>query len=312
MSDFFDTVNVSTPIENAQVASPVHIAATTTDSSPVSSVQIYVDDILQYKVSGSSLDTLLPMSTGNHHIVVQSWDTAGGIHKRGVDVNVAAQEVSVSSPAPNAVVSSPVLVSGTAKGKSQVYTMQVYVDDVLKYQWNSNSISEHLSMAAGSHHVVLQAWDTGGGITKTGVYITVATPSISIAAPLSGANTYSPVQVVAAALDPAGLAAVQVYVDNILKYEMTGTGVAAPVPMSVGPHYVAVQAWNKLGKTYVKGVNINVLPIIVTISPPPANGTVDSPVHIQASAPKDSTVFTMQVYVDNVLQYQVGGTSADV
>jgi phosphatidylinositol-3-phosphatase len=313
MSDFFNTVNVSTPIDNAQVASPVHIVATTTDSSPVSSVQIYVDDILQYKISGSTLDALLPMSTGNHHVVVQSWDTAGGIHKRGVDVNVAAQEVNVSSPAPNAVVASPVLVSGTAKGKNQVSTMQVYVDDVLKYQSNSNSVSEHLSMATGSHHVVVQAWDTGGGITKTGVYITVATtPSVSIASPLSGANTYSPVQVVAAALDPAGVTAVQVYVDNILQYEMTGTGIAAPVPMSVGPHYVVVKEWNKLGKAYVNSVNINVLPITVAITSPPANATVDSPVHIQASAPKDSTVFTMQVYVDNVLQYQVDGTAADV
>src|SRR5256885_13642449 len=105
---------------------------------------------------------------------------AGRIHKWGVHVTVTSHEVSVSSPAPNAVVSSPVLVSGTAKGKSQVYTMQVYVDDVLKYQSNSSSVNVSLSMATGTRHVVVQAWDTGGGITKKGGYITVATtPNVS-------------------------------------------------------------------------------------------------------------------------------------
>ncbi len=312
MSDFFNKVNVSIPIANAQVASPVHMKASTSNSSPVTSLQVYVDNVLHYQVSGSTLDTWLPMSGGKHHVVVQSWDTAGGIHKRAVDVNVQTQAVSLSSPVPNAMLASPVPVKAAATGKYPVHTMQIYVDNVLKYQSSSNSVSTQLSMAAGRHYVVAEARDSAGGVTKNGVYVTVGPPTITIASPVSQQLVYSPVQVVTGAQDPKGVKAVQVYVDNALQYEMTGTGIAAPVPMSVGSHYVAVQAWNNIGQSFRKGVNIKVLPIIVTVSSPTANSTVSSPVHIHANAPSASTVFTMQVYVDNHLKYQSGGTTADV
>jgi phosphatidylinositol-3-phosphatase len=76
MSDFFNKVKISTPPDGAQVASPVHIQATTSNSSPVYAMQVYVDDVLKYRTSGSKLDTSLPISSGKHRIVVQSWDTA--------------------------------------------------------------------------------------------------------------------------------------------------------------------------------------------------------------------------------------------
>jgi len=312
MSDFFNQVNVSMPTANAQVASPVHIKATTVNSSPVTSLQVYVDNVLHYQVTGSILDAWIPINGGKHHLVVQSWDTAGGIHRRGLDVNVQTEAVSLTSPAPNGMFGSPVLVSATATGKYPVHAMQIYVDSVLKYQSSSNPVSTKLSMAAGRHQVVAQAWDSVGGFTKTGVYVTVGPPTITIASPVSQQAVYSPVQVVTGAQDPKGVKAVQVYVDNALQYEMTGTGIAAPVPMSVGSHYVAVQAWNNVGQSFRKGVNIKVLPIIITVSSPTANSTVSSPVHIHAAAPRGSTVFTMQVYVDNHLKYQSGGTAADV
>src|SRR4029077_15736356 len=59
MSDFFNTVNIATPVPNAAVASPVRIQATTSNSSPVTVMRVYVDGALKYQTSGGSVNTNL-------------------------------------------------------------------------------------------------------------------------------------------------------------------------------------------------------------------------------------------------------------
>src|SRR5438046_3458806 len=96
MSDFFNKVKISNPPDGASVASPVRIQATTANSSPVYAMKIYVDDVLKYHVAGSKLDTSLALSSERHHVVVQSWEPTGGIHKRDVQVYVTTSDVIVS------------------------------------------------------------------------------------------------------------------------------------------------------------------------------------------------------------------------
>src|SRR6185437_1660732 len=102
---------------------------------------------------------------------------------------------------------------------------------------------------------------------------------------------------------------IQVYEDHNLIYQVTGTGIQATIPMSVGPHLLAVQAWNAAGQTYKQAINLNVIGVPITISSPKPNATVGSPVTITASAPSSSTVQTMQIYIDNKMLYQVSGKS---
>jgi hypothetical protein len=51
-------------------------------------MQIYVDNVLQYAVSGTSVNTNLTMSSGPHYIVAQAWQTGGGIFKTGINITV--------------------------------------------------------------------------------------------------------------------------------------------------------------------------------------------------------------------------------
>jgi phosphatidylinositol-3-phosphatase len=134
MSDFFNGIAISTPFANAAVASPVRIAASSSNQSQVIAMQIYVDNVLKYQTTASSVDTHVPMSLGSHYIVVQSWDAAGGIYKRGVYVNVQPEAVVVSTPAPKAVVGSPAQISASASGQRAVTKMQLYVDGYSRYQ----------------------------------------------------------------------------------------------------------------------------------------------------------------------------------
>jgi hypothetical protein len=113
----------------------------------------------------------------------------------------------------------------------------------------------------------------------------------------------------AASIDPTPVLATQIYVDNVLAYEVTGVGVQAALPLASGTHWVVVQAWNQAGSTYKSGFAVNVVPVPITISSPPANATVGSPVLVSASAPGNSPEQTVEIYVDNVLLYQASSQS---
>src|SRR5207248_7580397 len=151
MADFFNTVEVSNPLPNAIVASPVHIQASTSNSGSVSALQIYVDNALKFQTSSNFLDTLLSLGLGPHLVVVQSWDAAGGIHKRSLYVNVKSQAVVVTSPVPNAVVGSSAAISAKGTGQNATTKMQLYVDGVSQYQSSGNTLKTSVSIAAGNH-----------------------------------------------------------------------------------------------------------------------------------------------------------------
>src|SRR2546430_1570006 len=69
------SVTVCTPKQNDIVATPTHVQASTTDSNPVTKLQIYVDNALVYQVSAATLDTHIRLSLGNHLLTVQAWDS---------------------------------------------------------------------------------------------------------------------------------------------------------------------------------------------------------------------------------------------
>jgi len=310
MADFFNTVTVSNPAPNALVASPVQIQATTSDSSTVYAMQIYVDGVLEYHANGNQVNTSLAMSSGPHTIVVQSWDTEGGIHKRSVNVTVQPEAVVVTSPAANAVVASPVAVAASGGGHASVYAMQIYVDNVLQYQKYAASINTGVAMSPGQHYVVVQAWDTSGGITKNGFYVTVAAPSVAVSSPVTNYSGYSPISLLATTQDPNPVYAVQAYVDNALVYQYTGMGIQAnTLNMTAGNHNLVVQAWDTTGKIYKQSVNLNVTPIVVTVASPRPNATVSSPVQVSASVPSNAPVTAIQIYVDNALVYTADSVS---
>lgn len=309
MSDFFNTVNISTPFSNAAVASPVRIQATTSNNSPVHTMQLYVDNLLKYQVAGNSVDTALPIPAGKHFIVAQSWDTTGGIHKRGIYVNVQSQAVVVTNPAPGTIVGSQVQVGAIASGQNKVSKMQLYVDGNSQFQSSGNTLNAAVSLSAGSHALTIEASDSSGDLASDKFSVISATPSIHIISPQTSSGILSPILISATSIDPTPVRTMQIYEDHNLIYQVTGTGVQATIPMSVGQHLLAVQAWNSAGQTYKQTVNLNVVGVSITISSPKPNASVASPVTITASAPSSSTVRTMQIYIDDKMVCSVPGKS---
>ena len=258
MADFFDTINIVTPLSTASVASPVHIQADTNNSSPVIDIQVYVDDSLRYQIAGSKLDTMLAMDPGTHHLALQSRDMNGGIHNSDMFIQVQPEAVVVESPLPQATASSPVSVVATAGGDIAVHTLQIYVDDGLVYQTNSSSLNASVPMSDGPHYLVVQAWDDSGGVTKNGSYIFVSKPAIAIASPPATTQVYSPVEIVATTQDQNPIYAVNLYVDGVLQYEFSGTGLRIPLSMAAGTHSLALQVWDVAGGTYTTSETVRI------------------------------------------------------
>ncbi|HWR13678.1 MAG TPA: alkaline phosphatase family protein [Terriglobales bacterium] len=240
--------------------------------------------------------------------------------------------VTVCNPKNGATVTSPVTIeAGTTDREYPVIAMAIYVDNNLAWKQNVSEVNTTITMSAGSHYVVVQAWDSGGRVFKTPINITVSTssstcvasgdPAVRICSPTAGSTVPSPVNVVAGSNNSAGVVAMAVYVDNQLAYKDYVTSVNTNIALPNGPHYLVVQSWDSLGRVTKASLNFSVgtssggcsagtAPSIHICSP--TQGTsVTSPVRVQATPASTNPVVAMAIYVDNTLAWKQNVSSID-
>ena len=181
----FAGVTVSAPANGATVSGAVHYVASATTSScseGVASMGIYTaPGVRAYVVNGTSLNTSLNLSPGKYDTVVEEWDKCGGALTTPITITVTADGstgVSVSSPANNSTVGSPVTFKATATTSCSkgVSSMGIYTaPSQLAYVVNGASMDYNLSLNPGTYHTVVEEWDGCGGASTTPVTITVGT-----------------------------------------------------------------------------------------------------------------------------------------
>ena len=168
----FANVSVTSPANGATVTSPVHYVATatsTTCSSGVASMGIYVNNSRVYVVNGASLNTYISLNAGSYSTVVQEWDYCGGstIAKIGITVGASGSSgVSVTSPANNSTDGSPVHYVATATTStcaSGVAAMGIYENNTRVYVVNGASLNTYVSLSPATYDSVVQEWDNCGG-----------------------------------------------------------------------------------------------------------------------------------------------------
>jgi phospholipase C len=179
----FAGVTVSSPASGTTVNSPVQYVATattTTCSTGVASMGIYVNNKLTYVVNGASLNTALSLNPGPYNTVVEEWDRCGGASYTPVAITVANQAtqtgVFVTSPVNNSTVSSPVnyvATATTATCAKGVSSMGIYVNNKIVYTVNAPQLNTQVNLAPGAEHTVVQEWDYCGGSTYTTINLTV-------------------------------------------------------------------------------------------------------------------------------------------
>jgi hypothetical protein len=331
----FANVSVSSPLNGAQVGSPVQYVATSTTSTcskGVASMGVYVDNQLVYVVNGASLNTSLPVTAGKHNTVVEEWDYCGGATYTPVAITVNGQSgVSVTSPTNNATVGPQVNYIATASTSTcskGVASMGVYVDNQLVYVVNGASLNTTLPVTGGKHNTVVEEWDYCGGATYTALTITVNSQTgVSVTSPTNNATVGTPVNFVATAGTTTcskGIASMGVYVDGQLIHVVNGASLNASLPVSAGKHNTVVEAWDNCGGATYTPIAITVKAGNVLSNLQASSGWKSwgeyPPVYDICSAPCPGITWSMKQGIQSpslsghAAQFNTGGTApyADV
>jgi hypothetical protein len=172
----------------------------------------------------------------------------------------AGVTVSVSQPANGATVPLTFTVAAsatTSNGGASVTGWHIYVDSVDKYGTSgpTSSISTSITTTAGSHTVLVRAWDSTGAfgdqtltITATstpGVFVTVTSPANGATVPLTFNVTAS-----ASTTDSgAVVTGWHIYIDSVDKFGTSGptSSINTNVTTTAGTHTMLVRAWDSTG-----------------------------------------------------------------
>jgi PKD repeat protein len=79
-------VSISSPAAGTITNPSVQVIGTANSGYPISATQVYLDGVLKYQTSASSVNVSLGIPKGSHLIVVQGWDSSGATFKSGVTV----------------------------------------------------------------------------------------------------------------------------------------------------------------------------------------------------------------------------------
>jgi hypothetical protein len=144
---------------------------------------IYVNNKLTYVVDAATMNTTLSLAAGTYSTTVEEWDKCGGATYTKVAITVGSggggggttSAVTVTSPAANSTVTSPVSYAATATSTCSkgVASMGVYVNNKLIYVVDAATLNTSISLAAGAEHTVVEEWDKCGGAAYTTVNLTV-------------------------------------------------------------------------------------------------------------------------------------------
>jgi hypothetical protein len=139
--------------------------------------------------------------------------------------------------------------------------MRIYVDNVSVFLTSSSKLDTLVSLAAGSHNVVVQAWDSSGAVFKAAETITVTATStgvVNVTSPVNNASVTSPFKVAASASGPNPITAMQVYLDSKLDFSINAASLSTSLSAASGSHLLVVQAWDTTGAVYKQSLTVNV------------------------------------------------------
>jgi hypothetical protein len=288
-------VVVSSPANNTTVSSPVTFSAKATTAacaSGIGTIGVYVDNVLAYKTSGAVLQTSLVISPGTHYTVAQAWDNCGGAIKTPVTITVApvsAATVSISASPTSITSGGSSVLSVTASNATQIAVT------------GSNGTSYNLPTTGGQQTVSPTATTTytatasgaSGKVTSTAtVTVGATTTAVVVSSPSNNSTVSSPVTFSATAttaICASGIAAIGVYVDNVLAYKTNGVVLQTALAISTGKHSTVIQAWDNCGGAIKTPVTITVqagsAPVSsIAVTPANASVTANSTLQLTATA----------------------------
>jgi hypothetical protein len=184
-------------------------------------------------------------------------------------INRLSPSITVCQPQNMTYSNSPLLIKASATDTAQVTSMQVFVDNRLRFQSSGNSLQTNLPIAIGNHTLLVRAQDVNARFFSSPRQVTIftgtapatcATPTsaMTICAPTQNETTGTSVHILANADSSNPITATQVYIDNVEVYNDTSgtTYVDSNFTVSVGSHLIVVKSFDSHGSIFSASVNI--------------------------------------------------------
>jgi hypothetical protein len=166
--------------------------------------------------------------------------------------------VTVGSPAAGSTSGSPVHFVASATSANPITAMRIYVDNISVYLISASKLDTSVTMSAGTHSVVVQAWDSTGAVFKAPLSLTVSgstppPPTGGLPAPPAGAVVKGNIDqmtgwdscTVCAGANAAGPVATYSMVENQASPSLDGA--SAKFSISGSTPYSDALWWKQLG-----------------------------------------------------------------
>ena len=259
-------VTVFTPINTANVGAPVNIqaSASPTAGHSITGWGIYVDGNRVFNAGAvTTINTNVAMTLGVHSVMVRASDTSGAHGDQTLNLTIVDKPaVTISTPPPVSNVISPINVqaSATPTAGHTITAWCVYLDETPVYKAGAvNSIHTNIKAGAGSHAVLVRAWDSSGVYGDQVVTPKVSPVAVNVSTPLNDASVSSPVTIQAAASSGNTITGWVVYIDSINAFQVnSGSPLNVNLPMGFGWHDVLVRAWDSSGAYGDQTINLTV------------------------------------------------------
>ena len=177
-------VHVCSPASGATVPSPVAInSAASGVPFPIVAIKAYIDGTQVAATETNTMRTSVAKAAGNHQLAVNAWDSNDKVYQTIVNFTVGSSTacsapttagVRICKPAAGSTVTSPVAISAAANGgTAKISAMKAYIDNKLVASSSTGTLSGSAAEAVGTHHLVVNAWNTAGKLFQSSATFTV-------------------------------------------------------------------------------------------------------------------------------------------
>ena len=182
------SITVCQPQDVTFSHSPLHVVAQATSTAGISKIQIFVDNVLKQTAAGSSITGNFALSAGTHSLLVKAVDDAGatftsnlrhitifsGTSGQTCATTPSTITLHVCLPAQNASAASPVRIFANAYSGRPLTSIQVFIDNTLKFSDKRASyVNRGFTLGPGTHLIVVKAFDAAGNRVSQSRNITV-------------------------------------------------------------------------------------------------------------------------------------------
>lgn len=280
---------ICSPANGATSTSPVPVSAAS-NVPGLTLNRLYLDNNSVYETASPTVSTSLTIASGSHRLVLVSYNNEGQAFTSASTFTVgsgtsgecsqSAAGATICSPAAGSTTDSPTTITAAAMASAwNITAIRAYIDNNVAFTVNNSTadnhqqVSQSVTVAAGTHHLVIVGYQSNGGNVSSSEDFTVSgsTPcypssvGASICSPSNGSTVSSTFNVTAGATAGSGyITAIRVYVDSVAKalidnpQQSKSFAVNPSISEGDGQHSIVVVGYQSTGGSVSAQVNVTV------------------------------------------------------